>query len=122
MALKQLFTSFDGRINRQTFWISFGLFLAASFVLYLILGLLISPVLFYIVALVLIYPQAAVGCKRFHDMGKSGWLQLIGIIPFVGGIILIVWLGVVEGDAGDNIYGSPQSGPVEWKWEIARAG
>ncbi len=117
MTLKQLFTVFDGRINRQTFWICFGIFFAVALVLYLILALVISPVLFYIVALALIYPQAAVGAKRFHDMGKSGWLQLIGLIPFVGGIILLVWLGVVEGDAGDNVYGPPQSQPVEFKWE-----
>ena len=73
--------------------------------------------LFYLVALALLYPQLAVGAKRFHDMGKSGWLQLIGLIPFVGGIILLVWLGAVAGDPGDNAYGSPQTQPVDWKWE-----
>ena len=117
MTLKQLFTVFDGRINRQTFWICFGIFFAISFVLYLVFFLLISPILFYLAALALIYPQVAVGCKRFHDMGKSGWMQLIGLIPFVGGIILLVWLGAVAGDPGDNVYGPPQSQPVEWKWE-----
>jgi uncharacterized membrane protein YhaH (DUF805 family) len=115
MTLQQLFTSFDGRINRQTFWIAFAMFFAVGIVVYII-ALAISIVLVYLVALALIYPQVAVGAKRFHDMGKSGWLQLIGLIPFVGGIILLIWLGAIAGDPGDNAYGSPQSLPLEFKW------
>ena len=30
--------------------------------------------------------------RRLHDAGKSGWAQLVGIIPIVGWIVLIVWL------------------------------
>lgn len=116
MTLQQLFTSFDGRINRQTFWIAFGIFFAINVVLYLILFVAISPILFYLVALALLYPQAAVGAKRFHDMGKSGWLQLIGLIPFIGGLIVIIWLGVVEGDPGENAYGAPQGGQLQFTW------
>lgn len=115
MTLQQLFTSFEGRINRQTFWIAFGMFFAVGIVAYII-ALAISLVLIYLVALALIYPQVAVGAKRFHDMGKSGWYQLIGLIPFVGGIILLIWLGVVEGDPGDNAFGSPQSSQLAFKW------
>lgn len=117
MTLKQFFTVFDGRINRQTFWIGFAMTFAVAFVGYIISIIISVPAIFLLVALALIYPQVAVGCKRFHDMGKSGWLQLIGLIPFVGGIILLVWLGVVEGDAGDNAYGAPQSEKLEFKWE-----
>lgn len=116
MTLQQLFTSFDGRINRQTFWIAFAMFFAVNLISYFIFFLAISPILYYLVALVLLYPGAAVGCKRFHDMGKSGWMQLIGLIPIVGGIIVIIWLGAVEGDAGENAYGAPMSGQLEFKW------
>jgi len=117
MTLKQFFTDFNPRINRQTWWIGFAMFFGASMIAYVIaLAIGVLP-LFYLVALALIYPQVAVGCKRFHDMGKSGWFQLIGLIPFVGAIALIIWLGVVEGDAGDNAYGSPQSAKLEFKWE-----
>lgn len=117
MTLKQFFTVFDGRINRQTWWIGFAMFFGVAFFAYVIaIAINVMPI-FWLVALALIYPQVAVGCKRFHDMGKSGWYQLIGLIPFVGGLILIVWLGVVEGDAGDNAFGSPQSAKLEFKWE-----
>lgn len=115
MTLKQLFTSFDGRINRQTFWIAFGIFFAVEFVLYLILALAISPVLFYLIALALLYPSAAVACKRLHDMGQTGWLALLGLIPIVG-LGVLIWLGVTPSKPGDNAYGSPQAAPLEMKW------
>jgi uncharacterized membrane protein YhaH (DUF805 family) len=37
-------------------------------------------------------PSIAVGARRLHDTDRSGWLQLLGIIPIVGWIILIIWL------------------------------
>jgi uncharacterized membrane protein YhaH (DUF805 family) len=115
MSLKQLFTSFDGRINRQTFWIAFGLFVAVSVVAYIV-ALAIGIWFLWIVALALIYPQVAVGAKRFHDMGKPGMYMLIGLIPFVGGLILLIWLGVVEGDPAENAYGAPMGGQLQMSW------
>jgi uncharacterized membrane protein YhaH (DUF805 family) len=44
-----------------------------------------------LLALVLLLPTLAVGCRRLHDTDRSGWWQLLGIIPVVGAIILIVW-------------------------------
>lgn len=56
-----------------------------------------------IVAIALLIPNYAVGCRRLHDKGISGWLQLITLIP-VGGIVLLV-LFLLRGDAADNAYG-----------------
>src|SRR5450631_2893153 len=36
-------------------------------------------------------PSIAVGARRLHDTDRSGWLQLLGLIPVVGWIILIIW-------------------------------
>ena len=36
-------------------------------------------------------PYLAVGTRRLHDTDRSGWLQLIGLIPLIGWIVLIVW-------------------------------
>jgi len=36
-------------------------------------------------------PAMAVGARRLHDVDKSGWMQLIGLIPIVGWILVIVW-------------------------------
>lgn len=37
-------------------------------------------------------PYIAVSTRRLHDVDKSGWMQLIGLIPIVGWILVIVWL------------------------------
>jgi uncharacterized membrane protein YhaH (DUF805 family) len=37
-------------------------------------------------------PYIAVTTRRLHDVGKSGWAQLVGIVPVIGWIIMIVWL------------------------------
>jgi uncharacterized membrane protein YhaH (DUF805 family) len=52
----------------------------------------------------LIVPSIAVGIRRLHDTGKTGWLILIGLIPIVGFIILIVFYAI-EGDPNPNEYG-----------------
>ncbi|MFN8616862.1 MAG: DUF805 domain-containing protein [Dehalococcoidia bacterium] len=104
MTYQQLLFSFEGRVPRQIFWIAWGIGVAVSFAVFFA-----SPI-WAIASLVLIWPQIAIGCKRFHDFGKSGWLQLIGLIPFVGGLIVLVWAGITPSDPGDNIYGPPFSG------------
>jgi uncharacterized membrane protein YhaH (DUF805 family) len=47
--------------------------------------------------------------RRFNDLGKSGWLGLLMIIPVVN-IIIGLWLLFGSGDAGSNEYG-PAPGP-----------
>ena len=49
-------------------------------------------------------PAFAVGARRLHDTDRSGWWQLIGLIPLVGAIILIVFF-CQDSKPGDNQYG-----------------
>jgi uncharacterized membrane protein YhaH (DUF805 family) len=58
--------------------------------------------LFYILAMII--PGLAVGVRRLHDVGKSGWFYFISLIPVIGGIWLLV-LFCTEGTSGDNEYG-----------------
>jgi len=58
-----------------------------------------------LLGLVLFVPSIAVGARRLHDTGKSGWLQLLHLIPILGTIVLIVFW-VQDGNIGDNKYGS----------------
>ncbi len=44
--------------------------------------------LFY--SLAVFIPSLAVSVRRLHDVGKSGWFLLIGLIPFIGAIWLLV--------------------------------
>jgi uncharacterized membrane protein YhaH (DUF805 family) len=57
-----------------------------------------------IYGLAVLLPGIAVGVRRLHDIGKSGVLLLLALIPCIGAIILIIWF-VKEGDPGPNQYG-----------------
>jgi uncharacterized membrane protein YhaH (DUF805 family) len=48
-----------------------------------------------------------IGVQRLHDVGWSGWLLLINLVPFVGSLFPILMM-VIPGNAGANQYGAPQ--------------
>lgn len=64
-----------------------------------------------IYALAVLIPGLAVGARRLHDTNKSGWLQLLLLIPLIGLIIMIVFW-VQDGDRGQNQYGADPRGSV----------
>jgi uncharacterized membrane protein YhaH (DUF805 family) len=53
-------------------------------------------------------PGLAMGARRLHDIGRSGWWQLIGLIPIVG-ILVLLYLWVLESE-GLNQYGCAEEG------------
>ena len=55
-------------------------------------------------------PLLAVGIRRLHDIGKSGWYCLWGLLPIVGWIILIVY-AARPGMSGPNQYGPDPKDP-----------
>jgi uncharacterized membrane protein YhaH (DUF805 family) len=54
--------------------------------------------------LAVIIPSLAVGIRRLHDVGKSGWMMLISFIPLIGAIWLL-FLFVTDGNPRENKYG-----------------
>ena len=69
-------------------------------------GLLVFGLLY----LAIIIPSIAVQVRRFHDQDKSGWMVLLGLIPYVGGIILLVFM-LLEGTRGPNRFGPDPKDP-----------
>jgi len=61
-------------------------------------------VFFWLYCAAIFVPSLAVGVRRFHDTGRSGWYYGLGLIPYVGIIILVVFFAT-EGEAGDNHFG-----------------
>lgn len=55
-----------------------------------------------LISLAIIIPNLAVGCRRLHDRGTSGWLLLLHLVPCGGIVLLIFWL--LESQ-GPNAYG-----------------
>ncbi|MEU3465539.1 DUF805 domain-containing protein [Streptomyces sp. NPDC006733] len=109
--LKQ-YTNFAGRARRQEYWM-FALFHFIIIVVLVVLDRIIGsyPLLYALYTLATFLPTLAVTVRRLHDTGKSGWMALLGLIPCVGGIILIVF-AATEGTPGDNQYGpNPKAGP-----------
>jgi uncharacterized membrane protein YhaH (DUF805 family) len=54
------------------------------------------------------WAKLALAAKRFHDLGKSGWLSLVLFIPLFG-LIAVIFLLVAPGDDYDNQYGLSRS-------------
>ena len=54
--------------------------------------------------LLMFFPSLAVGVRRLHDIGKSGWWYLIVLIPFIGILVLLAFF-VMGSQEGDNKYG-----------------
>lgn len=111
--LTKKYADFSGRARRSEYWwfaLAAFLLLAVPYVL----GLAVSKVflvLFFVAWLGLLVPSIAVTVRRLHDTGKSGWFYLVAFIPFVGGIILLVFT-VMDSTPGDNQYGPNPKGGV----------
>ncbi|MBC7679022.1 MAG: DUF805 domain-containing protein [Pseudorhodobacter sp.] len=104
------YADFSGRARRSEYWFwTLAVFLGyvVAAILTQIAGIFeVLLVLFYLAVLV---PTIAVGVRRLHDTGKSGWFILLGLIPLVGGIVLLVFT-VSDSTPGDNEYGPNPKG------------
>jgi uncharacterized membrane protein YhaH (DUF805 family) len=102
---------FNGRARRKEYWMFFLFNVIISIVLLIVDGIIGTSavpgalgLLGGLYALALLIPGIAVAVRRLHDTGRSGWWILIGLVPFVGGIVLIVFL-VQDGTPGENQFG-----------------
>ncbi len=73
---------FSGRATRKEFWTLYLFYIVTNFAA----GFLGSSIIENLVTLGLITPLIACGARRMHDVGKSGWYQLI---PFYNLYLLV---------------------------------
>lgn len=95
----QKYSDFNGRAKRPEYW-WFALF---CFIGSLVLGIF-GDALSLAFSLLTLLPSLAAGARRLHDINKSGWFQLLWLIPILGWIPLIYFL-VQEGNTEANQYG-----------------
>lgn len=112
MRLKQklpvsyLLFTFNGRISRGTYWTAAIFYWCTFYVLYNLLLFTIGsgstfalyPLLFWIII--------ATSGKRLHDQNKSSYWLLLALIPVLGPLVLIYYLGFKKGSHQNNFYGS----------------
>jgi uncharacterized membrane protein YhaH (DUF805 family) len=127
----QILFSFDGRIGRQTWWLSvIALWLVAAAIGSLFLFAAVIPfaavdegeeltgaatavvfagiIVLSSLGIASTWISFALGAKRLHDQDQSGWLQALSFIPVVGWIaslVLLVMMGFIAGTPGPNRHG-----------------
>ena len=114
-ALKK-YAVFEGRARRREYWFYVLFWIIIAVVLNVVdrmLGMYnaeygVGPLggIFWLGTLL---PSLAVGARRLHDTGRSGWWLLIGLIPLIGAIVLIVFF-VMDSQPGTNQYGPNPKG------------
>ncbi|KQM95276.1 hypothetical protein ASE70_00625 [Sphingomonas sp. Leaf22] len=67
-------------------------------------------ILLGLMGLALIVPSIAVQVRRFHDQNRTGWLVLLSFIPYVGGLIVLIFM-CLPGTPGPNRYGPDPKDP-----------
>ena len=115
------YVQFRGRATRKEYW-SFVLFNWFALMLAALVGLLIdyaignlssessqhAPIAMLVMLMLMFaglwLPHLAAMVRRLHDAGLSGWLVLISLFPYLGGIVVLVLL-LLPGEAADNTHG-----------------
>lgn len=120
--IKYRYAKFNGRARRKEYWM-FQLFYNIFLILIgLITGIglysyntgespVLGPILMGIGSIVLVIfvfglmvPNLAVTIRRLHDINKSGWWILVGLIPYIGPLVLFVFC-CLDSPSGTNKYG-----------------
>jgi len=95
---------FSGRARRKEYW----MFTLVNVIILLVLagvekalGIL-GPSVIY--ALAVLLPGLAVSIRRLHDTDRSGWWMLLSLVPFIGAVVLLVFM-VLDSNPGGNRFG-----------------
>ncbi|MDX1640343.1 MAG: DUF805 domain-containing protein [Balneolaceae bacterium] len=105
------YIEFEGRARRKELWT----FVLVNFVISIVLSFLDAVIgmgigfIGTLFGLAMILPSISVGVRRLHDIGKEGLWILIGLIPFIGWIILLYFY-IQDSEPGANAYGPNPKG------------
>ena len=87
---------FDGRMSKRDYWT----FMIPALIINCVLGVTV------IVPLALLLPTLGATARRLHDVGKTGWLQLLGFLCGWG-YLIVLFLCIPDGNPEANQYGEP---------------
>ena len=113
------YATFSGRAPLSEFWLWYLFQLLIMFGLGVLIGFDFSYfprnflVLVGIIFGIEFLPTLAVSVRRFHDMNRTGWWVLIGLVPYIGSIVAFFWY-MFPGTDGENRFGpNPLGGQGE---------
>nr|WP_235528671.1 MULTISPECIES: DUF805 domain-containing protein [unclassified Phenylobacterium] len=127
------YADFSGRARRMEFWLFWLFLIGIQIVFSVLIGIVAGPTaavadpadpfavlngpakalygVFGLVMLGLLIPSIAVAFRRLHDTNRTAWWVLLGLIPFLGALVLIVFY-LLDGTPGPNKYGPDPKGRV----------
>lgn len=114
------YLSLNGRVSLGQYWLRYMLpVIAIGLVLGVVMGATgmvnmenydpanpysAIPLPMMLFWLLLLWPSIAITVKRLHDIGWTGWLALLSLVPIAGFVIVVVnWF--IPGNQGENKYG-----------------
>jgi uncharacterized membrane protein YhaH (DUF805 family) len=97
------YVDFSGRASRSEYW-----WFALAYVIVMVITGAISETLSSLLALGALLPSLAVATRRLHDIGKSGWWQLL-VLTGIGFLLLLYWY-VQPSSPESNEYGAAAAG------------
>jgi uncharacterized membrane protein YhaH (DUF805 family) len=116
------YATFSGRATRSQFWL-----FTLAFVILNVIGTVLDAVLgtgvpqgpgaiTALIMLVHLLPYISVFVRRLHDIDRTGWWYWFGVVPIIGGIVLLVFT-CTRSTPGPNRFGPPSGsqpnlGPV----------
>ncbi len=110
------YATFEGRARRSEYWY-FTLFNMIAMIVISVVGGILDAVLgtpgFISMSLIVLYslavfiPSLSVTVRRLHDTGRSGWWMLISLVPFIGGIVLLIFL-ISDSHSANNFGANPK--------------
>lgn len=110
---------FSGRADRFEFWswFSFTVLTKLCFTLIDHVAFSDSSALEKAFLAAVLIPSLAVAARRLHDLSRSGWWQLLYLIPVIGPLWMLIWL-FSKKEHGHNVFGDePERTPEsKWKW------
>ena len=97
------YADFTGRATRQEYWMYILIYILIYIALIVIDGLIGIPLLSLLFLLACTIPFISITTRRLHDTGRSGWWQLIAMIPLIGLIVMLIFL--TQDSHDQNEYG-----------------
>jgi uncharacterized membrane protein YhaH (DUF805 family) len=110
--------SLSGRASRSEYWfwvlggLVFQLTMFIGSIVFIVMEIPVLPGLMAVAPILLVPASITIAVRRLHDLGMSGWMNFVALVPVIG-VIYLIYLFVQEGDMGENSFGAVPTNMLE---------